>query len=81
MTEADLADECRVLRDGWEVKEGGKEVVDDAAGVGGKRASPILPWGWRLGRGGGDIGCRWREDGGVSGVCIGKKDGGGSEGR
>jgi hypothetical protein len=48
MTEADLADECGVLRDGWEVKEGGKEVVDDSVGVGGKRASPILPWGCAL---------------------------------
>jgi hypothetical protein len=43
-----LADECGVLRDGWEAKEGGKEVVDDSVGVGGKRASPILPWGCAL---------------------------------
>ena len=51
MTEADLADECRILRDGGEVKEGGEEVVDDAVGGGGKRASPILPWGCALGEG------------------------------
>ena len=48
MTESDLADECRILRDGGEVKEGGEEVVDDAVGGSGKRASPILPWGCAL---------------------------------
>ena len=48
MTEADLADKCRILRNGWEVKEGGKEVVDDSVCGGGKRAIPILPWGCAL---------------------------------
>ena len=48
MTEADLADECRILRNGWKVKEGGKEVVDDAVCGRGKRAIPIVPWGCAL---------------------------------
>ena len=43
-----MADECRILRDGGEIKEGGKEVVCDVVGGCGKQASPIFPRGIAL---------------------------------
>ena len=48
MSEFDLADEDRALRDIWKVEEGGKEVVDDTVGSSRKWACPLLPRGVTL---------------------------------